>query len=127
MNLAASDGAIIWRGLSEIRRNKIRDLASENKEQHKLFMQHLDDNVESNTSTGPLSSKHKRIPINIKKMYEELNQPNSPLRNSWNRENLKRWAKSLAVSKPPFKMSTRCSNSYHRTILTVVGMLLCFD
>ena len=50
--------------------------------------------------SGPLGSQDPRVPVNVKKLHAELNDPESSLKEQWGKKNILTWSRSLNSCAP---------------------------
>ena len=112
LSLLPADASVLWKGVSGVRKRKIRSLADIRKERYDAFMEDLDRKVAEYNFHGPLGSKRKKLPLDVVDLHRQINEPQSKVRASWNRAHLRRWCDSMSNRKKPFRMSDRCANAH---------------
>ena len=79
-----------WCALSKEDRDSYSNAASTLQEEQQIDLRTAK-NKSLENPIGPCGSSEERAPLNVRKIFHEITEDNSEVRDSWNRVNLKRW------------------------------------
>ena len=69
---------------------------------------HVDAKIEEYEGCGPLGSTDMKCPIDIDRLFAELNEPDSCLKTLWTEHQIKEWTRKLGGYSEDFTMFFFC-------------------